>query len=49
MAAYWPLRMVSRILDAVDDLGLVGLPRIGQLFDALVGCVRDLRESLGVS
>jgi hypothetical protein len=39
------LRMVGRILHALHGLGFVGLPVIGEFFDAFIGLVRDRRES----
>jgi hypothetical protein len=41
--------MVGRILHALDDLGFVRLPVLGQRFDAFIGLVRDRRESLRVA
>ena len=41
MSVHRSLGMISRILDALDDFRLVVLAGIGELFDALVGRVRD--------
>jgi hypothetical protein len=41
--------MVSRILNALYHLRLIRLPGVGQFFDALIGRVRNLRESLRVA
>jgi hypothetical protein len=46
MTVLAPLRMVSRILYAIHDHGLVGLPGVGQFHDTLVGGVRDLGEAM---
>src|ERR1035437_9359825 len=45
---YWPLRVVSSILDAADNPRLICLIRIGEFFDAFVDGVRDLREALSI-
>jgi hypothetical protein len=45
---YRPLRVVSSILDATDDLSLICLIGIGEFFDAFAGSVRDLREALSI-
>jgi hypothetical protein len=49
MGTHGSFRMVSRILNAIDNLSFVRLPGVGQLFDALIPDVCDLRESLRVA
>ena len=43
------LAVVSCILNARQDLGLVVLPRGREFFDALLGRVNSLRDSLRVA
>jgi hypothetical protein len=45
---YRPFRVVGSILGTADCLRLVGLIRIGEFFNAFVGRVCDLRETLSV-
>ena len=43
-----PLRVVSSILDAADCFRLICLFSVGEFFDAFVGSINDLRETLSV-